>query len=86
LLIINGSIVLFTLNQDSLVSVIPLLVGCIVLATLFIAVAGMGAVLLISMCAALFLCSRVEEQYVIVPAFWDLRAAVIVGKFTIPKV
>ena len=50
----------------------------------FLSMALRGAVLFIPMCAALFLRSRVEKQYVIAASILGL-VAVIVGKFTIPQ-
>ena len=48
----------------------------------FLSMALRGAVLFVPMCAALFLRSRVEKQYIIASSILGL-AAVIVGKFTI---
>ena len=54
----------------------------VILAWGFLSMALRGAVLFVPMCAALFLRSRVEKQYVIASSFLGL-ITVIVGQFTI---
>lgn len=79
-LIVSRLLIVFALSVGVIITLANL--ESLIMAWGFLSMALRGAALFVPMCAALFLRSRVEKQYVILSSILGLTA-VIVGQFTI---